>query len=352
MRSRSKLVFLAVSAALVVAATPALASTGGTPDTVPGAANASLATHGAINVSSDRALAYWTPERMAAAKPIESTLPVLTTAPSTDLLTSHGDPGRVSAAAPEVSSDAPSQDTVAPDYGATAALWKGSRFSAPASTSGKVFFVADDGLNYVCSAGTVNSAGKNLVFTAGHCVHGGGAGRSWFDASRWTFAPSYDATKKKNPTPYGLWTASQLWSLSGWTDGGDRTYDIGVAVMQTDAWGTHIVNAVGGQGIEWNYPLEQYMYQFGYPSRTPFTGARLRYCTGTTYNDSGQVGINCNMTEGASGGSWLDDFDGTFGYLDSVNSWVFWDGGGVRYKWNGPYFGDGAANLYAAVQNL
>jgi hypothetical protein len=58
------------------------------------------------------------------------------------------------------------------------------------------------------------------------------------------------------------------------------------------------------------------------------------------------------MTEAARGGPWLDDLDGAFGRLDSVNSWVFRDSNGNRYKWNGPYFGDGARNLYNSVANL
>ena len=55
------------------------------------------------------------------------------------------------------------------------------------------------------------------------------------------------------------------------------------------------------------------------------------------------------MTEGASGGPWLDDFNGSLGWLDSVNSWVFWNSAGTRYKWNGPYFGNNARDFYQAV---
>jgi hypothetical protein len=58
------------------------------------------------------------------------------------------------------------------------------------------------------------------------------------------------------------------------------------------------------------------------------------------------------MTEGASGGPWLDDFNGTFGWLDSVNSWVFWNSAGVRFKWNGPYFGNNARDFYNTVAPL
>ena len=106
--------------------------------------------------------------------------------------------------------------------------------------------------------------------------------------------------------------------------------------------------AVGGQGIEWNYPLVQYIYQYGYPARAPFNGDDAAVLHRLDpYNDGGHVGINCNMTEGASGGPWLDDFDGTFGRSGQVST-VGCSGteAGVRYKWNGPYFGDGARNLH------
>ena len=297
---------------------------------------------------SEDAAAYWTPEQMANAIPVP--VPTGTVDQRVDLdPVARGKAGRTAPAA--AAGQQGSGPGATGPVGSTAQRWTGSRFSVPAKTSGKVFFVADDGLNYSCSGSTVNSGGRNLVYTAGHCVHGGGSSRQWFPASKWAFVPSYDGTSS-NPRPYGTWTASQLWSLTGWTQNGDRRYDIGVAVMRTNSSGSHIVNVVGGQGIEWNYPLVQYVYQFGYPQRPPFDGATLQYCTGTTYNDGGNEGINCNMTEGASGGPWLDDFNGSMGWLDSVNSWVFWNANGVRYKWNGPYFGEATHSLFNAVQNL
>jgi V8-like Glu-specific endopeptidase len=297
---------------------------------------------------SGAAAEYWTPERMANAIP--SPAAAGAPGPLTDLASvARGEAGQVEATAPVGGLD--SAAAVAPRRGSTAERWTGPRSSPPASTSGKVFYVGDDGLNYVCSGSTVNSGGKRLVYTAGHCVHGGGSSRDWYQASRWSFVPAYDGTSS-NPRPYGMWTAGQLWSLDAWTQNADRRYDIGVAVMQTDGSGRRIVNVVGGQGIEWNYPLVQFVYQFGYPQRSPFDGRTLQYCTGTTYNDGGNQGIDCNMTEGASGGPWLDDFDGRFGHLTSVNSWVFWNNNGVRFKWNGPYFGEASRKLYAAVANL
>jgi hypothetical protein len=288
---------------------------------------------------------YWTAERMRSAIPIESTLGSARHVAG-PAASDRGAPGRVDPAAPAAITQRGLTHAMARLLGPTAAQWPGSSTSPPGSTSGKVFFTGDDGRNYVCSGSTVNSAGKNVVFTAGHCVHGGGPGRRYF--TNWAFVPGY----RDNVRPYGTWTARQLWTLSGWSGSGNRAYDIGAAVMRTDALGRRIVNRVGGQGIEWNFPFVQYVYQFGYPSRAPFNGQRLFYCSGWTFNDGGHEGINCNMTEGASGGPWLDDFNGTFGRLDSVNSWVFWNANGVRFKWNGPYFGNGAANLYNAVANL
>jgi hypothetical protein len=287
---------------------------------------------------------YWTAERMRNAIPIEKKLgpPSLS---SGMVESDKGAPGKVNPTAPPTVAQR-GLSYAAPLIGRVAGEWPGSSTSPPGATSGKVFFTGDDGLNYVCSGSTVNSAGKNVVFTAGHCVHGGGPGRRYF--TNWAFVPGY----RDNVRPFGTWTARQLWTLNGWSASGNRTYDIGAAVMNTDALGRRIVNRVGGQGIEWNFPLEQLVYQFGYPSRTPFNGERLQYCTGSTFNDGGHEGIRCNMTEGASGGPWLDDFNGSFGWLDSVNSWVFWDNNGVRYKWNGPYFGNGARNLYNTVANL
>jgi V8-like Glu-specific endopeptidase len=316
----------------------------------PQAADAARPVHSEVATGGvDAAAEYWTPERMANAIPV----PAAEAAPGaqTDSApVARGEPGQVPPTAP-VDQQGSAVAGGGPGAGSTAERWTGSRSSAPAMTSGKVFFVNDQEINMVCSGSTVNSSGKNLVYTAGHCVHGGGSSRDWYAASKWMFVPAYDATSS-NQRPYGTWTARQLWSLNGWTQNGDRRYDIGVAVMKTNSSDRHIVDVVGGQGIEWNYPLVQFVYQFGYPQRAPFDGATLQYCTGTTYDDDTNEGINCNMTEGASGGPWLDDFDGRFGRLDSVNSWVFWNSNGDRYKWNGPYFGEASRRLYAAVQNL
>jgi V8-like Glu-specific endopeptidase len=282
---------------------------------------------------------YWTKERMRSAKPmLVPRLNALAGAGLTQRTKPQGPAGQVDGAAVATK--------LGPRSGAglsaLAGTWAGPATSAPATTSGKIFFVGADGGNYVCSGSTVNSAGKTVVFTAGHCLSDG-AGR-WYNSKPWIFAPGY----KNDVAPYGYWTARQLWTRPAFHNGGNRAEDIGAALM-FPLNGTRIVNRVGGQGIEWNHPLSQFQYQFGYPQRTPFNGQLLKYCTGNSYNDAGHNGLNCNMTEGASGGPWLDEFNGSLGWLDSVNSWVFWNAAGTRYKWNGPYFGNNARDFYQTV---
>ncbi len=344
-RSRAAVLLAAGAAAAGLGAVPmASAQLATATPASPAAVAASQATHGPLARSdSTSAAAYWTSDRMRSARSVDVKVTAAQAKAAAATPVARGTAGR---SAPHVvNNQTNGAGGSGPGFGSTAAPWYGSVTSPPATTSGRIFFTGNDGLGYSCSGSTVNSAGKNLVWTAGHCVHPGGSG-TWF--SNWVFVPRYNSGN----APYGRWSARQLWSWTLWTNNGDRGYDIGVAVMNTDGWGRHIVNVVGGQGIEWNYPLSQYIYQFGYPARSPFNGASLQYCSNTTYSDGGYEGINCNMTEGASGGPWLDDFGGTFGYLDSVNSWVFWNSSGVRYKWNGPYFGNDARDLFNTTASL
>lgn len=215
--------------------------------------------------------------------------------------------------------------------------------------SGRVFFVDDRGEDHSCSGSTVNSGGKRLVFTAGHCVHGGGGGRGWFDVNRWVFVPEYHGG-----SPFGTWNAYQLWTKTGWINNANRAFDVAAVVMQPKN-GVRIVDAVGGQGIRWGYGYGHYDYMFGYPADPPFNGSGLYYCAGTTWNEGGFPTLGCNMTGGASGGPWLAEYGATFwAYLDGVNSWMFWDPDPTHvYKWQSPYFSyDTAGSLFDTVKDM
>jgi V8-like Glu-specific endopeptidase len=218
--------------------------------------------------------------------------------------------------------------------------WTGG--GAVTKTVGRVFFTYQ-GRTASCSGDAVTSANKSTVITAGHCVKLDG---TWH--TNWVFVPGYN----NGNAPYGTWAATKTLSTPQWTASEDINYDVGAAVVG-QLNGQRLTDVVGAQGIAFNQARGQAMYAFGYPAAAPYDGTKLIYCSGTVINDfllSNDIGMNCNMTGGSSGGPWFLRFSeasGT-GTQNSVNS----------FKYNflpnfmfGPYFGTDAQNLYNAAQS-
>jgi V8-like Glu-specific endopeptidase len=318
-------------AATVVAAvaTVALLPFGGASAASPDAAVAAAAADrgspraGTTRSLTTRAQQYWTAERMAAAVPTEAprTLPPVVV-PRVGTKGSHEGAAPPAGTTPEADAD---------------------------TMTGRIFFVNDLGQDRSCTGTTVNSAGKRLVFTAGHCVHGGGAGRTWFDVNRWVFVPDYEAG-----VPYKRWSASQFWTKDGWIDDANRAFDVAAVVMK-DKGGQRIVEALGGHGIRWDQGYGVATDVFGYPSNPPYDGSELQRCSGATRDEGGFPALDCTMTGGASGGPWLQNYGTTsWAYLNGINSWLFWRGDATQvYKWQSPYFSyDTVGSLYDTVKNM
>jgi hypothetical protein len=205
--------------------------------------------------------------------------------------------------------------------------------SAPTRTNGKVFFT-DDGLNYVCSGTALLSGNKSTVWTAGHCVHDGAQNFH----TNWAFVPAYADGQR----PYGTWTARDLFTTSGWADGGDFSYDNGAAVVSTNG-GSSLTDVVGGRDIVFNYNRSQTYAAHGYPAASPFNGQRLWVCSSPLrYNDTSAdpatMGIDCDMTGGSSGGGWIAG-----DAVASVNSYGYRTLPNVMF---GPYQGSISQSLY------
>ena len=95
------------------------------------------------------------------------------------------------------------------------------------------------------------------------------------------------------------------------------------------------------------------MFSFGYPAAPPFDGSRLIYCSGRAFNDTVMTrdqGLRCNMTGGASGGPWFQNFNEStgLGMLNSVNSFKYTSGPFSNYMF-GPSFGAYAQRTYTAA---
>ena len=123
--------------------------------------------------------------------------------------------------------------------------------------------------NYVCSGTALTSGNESVVWTAGHCVNEG-PGAFY---TNWAFVPAY----KDGARPYGTWTARTLLTTSAWGQSGDFSYDVGAAVVNTNA-GATLTDTVGSRGAAFNQPAEQHYLSHGYPAAPPFSGGRMFIC--------------------------------------------------------------------------
>jgi hypothetical protein len=276
---------------------------------------------------------YWTPERMANAKP----LPIATSAAPThekgsaQTIPASSAPlnfvrinrdGTVSQETAQAASAA--QPLTEPFHAAIPfTRWQyfakyppnspGGGTNLAASTQAKMFFT-QNGNNFVCSSST---AGPDAEWTAGHCV-ADGQGTHTFSTNV-LFCPSYD---NGAPMPgVGCWGADGLVTSSTWLNLGDLDYDLGAA----DVADTGTVNAqtIGsftgwlsfayvGVAAGTSEAVNVNFVSFGYPQGAPFTGNKIQVCTSSLgYQDAATAGgqdsksIGCDMTGGSSGGPWL-----------------------------------------------
>jgi hypothetical protein len=296
-----------------------------------GAAEKAARTPGDVAVHRLGALSTtWTPEAMRNAIPLDRLLPKV------DASTVTHDVRR--GAAQVVAPTGSLLNKVLPmAFPAGGGDWTGG--GAVEKTAGRVFFTYQ-GRQASCSGDAVTSGNKSVVLTAGHCVKLDGA---WH--TDWMFVPAY----KDGNAPFGQWAAKATMSTPQWEASEDINFDVGAAVVNP-LNGQSLTDVVGGQGVAFNSPRGQDMYAFGWPAEDPYDGTHMIYCSGTTFDAliSDGIGMTCDMTGGASGGPWFQDFDeGTgAGLQNSVNSykinliptWMF-----------GPYFGTDAQNLYNAA---
>jgi hypothetical protein len=203
---------------------------------------------------------------------------------------------------------------------------------------GKVFF-SDGASNYVCSGTALTSGNESVVWTAGHCVNEG-PGAFY---TNWAFVPAYrDGTR-----PYGTWTARRLMTTAAWGQGGDISYDLGAAVMNTSG-GATLTDTVGSRGAAFDQPAQQRYLSHGYPAAPPFSGGLMYVCDSNLggrdpSTDPQTMAIGCDMTGGSSGGGWVVGND-----VLSVNSYGYSNQPNVMY---GPYQSAVAQQLYSAASS-
>ncbi|PEA81153.1 MULTISPECIES: trypsin-like serine peptidase [Bacillus] len=242
---------------------------------------------------------YWTKEKMQNAIPAdeiktnEKTTPKKQEAPSTEKPSNISDP-----VPPDTSGGIKALNVVVP------------------STAGKVFF-SYSGRDYVCSASATNNDYKNLVITAGHCVHGG-KGKGWH--SNIAFAPAYN----NGSTPYGIWNWKDARTFNSWINDSDFSHDQAFFTVYPRS-GNNLINTVGGNGLSTGYGTNQPSVRiWGWPAENPYNGQLPYYCGGSTSSAglfSSDAKMSCGMNGGASGGPWLRAIiNENLGYVFAVTS--------------------------------
>ncbi|GAA3542724.1 trypsin-like serine peptidase [Nocardioides daeguensis] len=222
--------------------------------------------------------AYWTPERMREAIPLD--------------LDPAG--GRIASA----------PGTAAPRLSA--------RTGEGLRSTGKLFFT-DGRSDFVCSGAAVSTPEKDLVLTAGHCVNTGGVkgllggcrAGSYF--SGFLFVPAYDHDAR----PYGTWVGTSVATPNEWVTQCDLYARDQAMIRVAPLGGRNLVDVVGGNGLAWNYPArEDGVRVVGWPAEAPYDGQSRQECVASTVgstrtNTPADAEMACPLTGGASGGPWF-----------------------------------------------
>ncbi|ALG08077.1 hypothetical protein [Kibdelosporangium phytohabitans] len=204
---------------------------------------------------------YWTPERIASAKPYVA--PEAQVNARTSTQRAQGEPVRIPGTRPGSG-----------QAGVQASVW---------GTIGRLYFSIGNG-NYICSANVVASDNGDTIATARHCGFNDGG-------QNYSFAPGYD----RGNAPHGWWS----WRLAVVVLGdGDTAF----VVLNTQN-GRHVQNVVGSSGVAFNHnPTSDYTYLLGLPGDKDYAV----WCHGwpTTRDNGRTVALrDCNgMSGGASGG--------------------------------------------------
>jgi V8-like Glu-specific endopeptidase len=270
---------------------------------------------------------YWTPARMRAAEPAGLVLGDGGDAMRRGGASRAAVPG---AAVRAAAVDSSSQNTAFPDR-----------------AHGRVFFTIQGGSapgDYLCSGTVADSPAHTLVWTAGHCVYDSEFGGGF--ATNWSFVPAY----RNGQRPFGTWAASDLYTTRGWRENVNIRVDLGAAAVSRDAQGRGVEDVVGGLGIGFGRPRDQSYSAFGYPAvatlfRPDFDGQRRHRCDSPRIGDDSPPGsgpdpirIDCDMSSGSSGGSWIAG-----GFITSVTSYSY--AGDFSHLY-GPYQGGAAEDLH------
>lgn len=320
--------------------------------------------------------AYWTPEQMESAIPMERTVEVDPVSyPAVLEPTTVGPPGMLPGGLPGTIPQATSMGKarVTPLQIDT----KDDAFTHPSPftryfpvygnfqdlrrAQGKLFFTKPSGGTFVCSGAVVTSAitggggpgNGDLVATAAHCC----ADTDGF-FTNFLFAPAYT----NGQTPFDTWTDRNAAVATVWLNTENLSRDVCMLVMNNNGSGQNISQVTGFYGFAWNQSRLQHWHAGGWPAASPFNGQRLVFAVSTfahiddvidweNFPNPGDCpgcpqphSMGSDLTGGSSGGPWLlgychNIFCGSGPFINGVNSFKYTNPSWPLWMF-APYFDD------------
>ncbi|GLW55922.1 trypsin-like serine peptidase [Kitasatospora phosalacinea] len=211
-------------------------------------------------------------------------------------------------------------------------------YSADTAVIGRLLFVNAEGEEHSCSGTVVsdpkNPGKSNLVWTAGHCVHGG-KGSDY--VQKMMFIPAYNrsgATSHgksidswEEVAPLGRWAADAMLTMPQWmqegTHVGNQASQFDFAVVQVSPLdGSRSLEETVGSSVPILFNAKPTDITapkaYGYPADPPFDGEELEHCDSNVKlapfaflaSRPPMLAIGCTMTGGSSGGGWLTKQNG------------------------------------------
>lgn len=226
---------------------------------------------------------------------------------------------------------------------------------------GKIVFEVPGGGVAECSGTVVNHPTGNMVWTAGHCLHGG-KGADFYDNI--TFIPGFDgeATTRSEMMPYGRWPAEEVKVSPQWARDADperdstaSPFDFGAFIVKPPPGKKSLQQELGTAAeIRFNAPRNLTVESFGYPGEEPFDGKLLYTCRSATtdfrntgWPEPAMLWMGCTMTGGSSGGGWFAEIEGKRYLVSNISLGITLTSAATM---TGPYLGNAANDLYDALR--